>query len=231
MKGSGRAHHDGLARLDDLAARLLGDTTPLRVGIARTEAERIECYRLRYDAVVRRRWADPADYPDGLERDAYDDVALHLVGWLGDRLAATARLVLPRPGIRLPTEEAFGDTIEPAGRVADLGRMTVAKDVRGGQNPLVSLLALGWRTARENGALALCAALTRSMTRLYDALGIPVAVVGPPRRYWGRDRYPIVFDADARPRIDTTPAQPYHASPATTPTTAANVTSDATSKI
>ena len=221
----------GLARLDNLAARLLADTAPLRVGIARTEGERIECYRLRYEAVVRRRWADPAEFPEGLERDAYDDVALHLVGWLDDRLAATARLVLPRPEIRLPTEEVFGATIEPAGRVADLGRMALAKGVRGGQHPLVTLLALGWRTARENNAVALCAALTRPMTRLYDALGVPVRVVGPPRRYWGRDRYPVVFDAGARPRIDTTPAQPYHASPAMIPTTAANVTSDATSKI
>jgi len=185
-----------LAQVDDLARRAVDWIAPIRFRIAQAAAEREAAYRLRYQAVIAHGWRKPEDMPGGLERDAYDETAIHILAWDGDTLAATARLVLPQPGRRLPTEEAFDLRIEPAGQVVDAGRFVVAREHSSIEHRvLAAMLARGWLEVRAHGLAHVCAAFaSTSMLRVYERMGLRATALGPPRYYWGADRYPILFD-------------------------------------
>ncbi|MEO8285170.1 MAG: hypothetical protein ABI670_01900 [Chloroflexota bacterium] len=86
--------------------------------MAGSEHEKEVAYNLRYEAIVARGWARPEDFPGGIERDV-DERAVQFVGWHGNLPVATGRIVFPEPRRLLPTEEAFGIVIEPAGVIAD----------------------------------------------------------------------------------------------------------------
>lgn len=45
--------------------------------------DRSTAYRIRALASVSAGWARPGDFPDGMERDEFDDVAVHVLGWDG----------------------------------------------------------------------------------------------------------------------------------------------------
>lgn len=184
-----------LDHLDAIAGRLLATMAPLRFAVAATDADRRATFRLRYEAVLRRGWADPAAFPDGLERDEYDDVAVHLGGWEGDKLVATGRIVFPSPGLRLPTEAAFDLVIEPVGTAANVDRMTIAashSDVE--HRLLLGLLGATWREVRLRGFHIWVGIHSPAMFRLYRRLGLTMEILGPPRLHWGEERYPVRFD-------------------------------------
>ena len=185
-----------LAQIDDLASQALGWVQPIEFSIARSDAEREVAYRLRCQAVIDHGWMQPADLPDGREHDAYDDRAVHILARRGDAPVATARLVFPQNGLRLPTEEAFDLTIEPRGQVVDAGRFVVARESGSIKHRLLAaMLARGWLEVRARGYSIVCAAFASSaMLRVYQRMGLRMRTLGPARRYWGQDRYPILFD-------------------------------------
>lgn len=71
------------------------------VVFADTDALREQVFRLRYAVYCAELgWENPDNFPDGLERDAYDPFALHclLRHRPSDRLAGTVRLITVDPG-------------------------------------------------------------------------------------------------------------------------------------
>ena len=193
-----------LERVDALAAQAIGWVAPLRLGVAQSEAECDEVYRMRYETVVDRGWIQPADLPEGRERDAYDDLAVQLVVWDDAALAASARLIFPVPGLKLPTEEAFELQIEPRGLVVDAGRFVVGRAYADREQRLfAALLAHAWLEVRARGFAHVCAAFASpAMLRMYKRIGFQITTLGPARFYWGRERYPILFDtAESAPAL------------------------------
>jgi N-acyl-L-homoserine lactone synthetase len=188
-----------LQAVDVAAARFLKTIAPIRFGVAESDEERLAAFRLRYQAVVEHGWLRADELPAGLERDAYDAAAVHIVGWDGAVPAATSRLIRPRTGTPLPTEEAFGMTIEPCGQVVDAGRFVVARAYSSLEHHLLmALLARSWLEVRALGYMRVCAAFASlAMLRVYRALGLKMTVLGPPHYYWGMERYPILFDTVA----------------------------------
>jgi predicted GNAT family N-acyltransferase len=181
-------------RMGRVAHHLLAAAAPVRFTVAMSEADRHALYALRYAVVVDEGWIDPAAVPQGMERDAHDERAVHLIGWDDDVMAATARLVFPSPGERLPTEEAFGLRVAPAGEVVDLGRGVVARPYRGrGHATFVGLLAAAWLKARAQGFVRLCGTSAPSMLPHYRAMGFHVDVLGGSRGGWGGERGPSVM--------------------------------------
>jgi len=90
------------------------------------------------------------DYPDGLENDEYDATAVHVLGWNGTEAVATGRLVFPPHP--LPTEQVAGLVVEPRGRVADVGRMSVLPSYRSyRQAAFVALLCRLYLEMRAHG--------------------------------------------------------------------------------
>jgi N-acyl-L-homoserine lactone synthetase len=175
------------------------EVAPVRVDVA-TSAEEIEAiYRLRYEVAVEEGWARSAEMPGGLERDSYDDDALHIAAWSNDELAAVQRLVFPAEGRLLPTEEAFDLTVEPKGSVLDVGRTTVAPAHRGDSTHLLlmTLQSRSWLEWRSRGFHTCLAVQTEPILRMYREMGVVFEVLAPAREYWNERRFPIRLDVAA----------------------------------
>jgi predicted GNAT family N-acyltransferase len=182
----------GLDVLDALAGVLLRRAAPVQFDQAESAATREAAYRLRFATVVEERWANAADFADGLERDEFDEEAAHVIGRHSDRVIAVARLVFPQPGRALPTEREFELPLQPAGGIVDIGRAIVVKDYRSAEHTLFgALLARCWLLIRERGYQNLCGAASGARLMRYQEFGLPLRIVGPSRRYWGEDRYPV----------------------------------------
>jgi N-acyl amino acid synthase of PEP-CTERM/exosortase system len=99
-----------------------------------------EVYRLRYQVYcLENSFEDPADFPDGLERDGFDRRSKHalLLHRPTNAFAGTIRVILPEPGgARLPALQLltdhgvhYADLIDEA-RTAELSRFAVSKTFR-----------------------------------------------------------------------------------------------------
>jgi hypothetical protein len=135
--------------LDGLVARVLAQY-PYRFTVPVRPEDRADAFRIRHLAVLKQGWSQPAAYPDGLERDEFDDRAVQILGWDGEIAICTGRLVLP-PG-PLPTEVAAGIEVQPHGAVVDVGRMTVLPDYRNYRAAaFIALLCRLFLEMRERG--------------------------------------------------------------------------------
>jgi N-acyl-L-homoserine lactone synthetase len=186
---------DVLSIVDNLSREFVGTVAPIRFDVAKDDQEREMVYRLRYQVVVERGWVQPNELPDGMERDHYDKKAIHIVGWDGNNLATTSRLVLPEVGVILPTEEAFHIQIEPRGQVADMGRQIVTREYSSIKHKVfAALLAKTWLEIRARGYSLVCGDFSPAMMRLYRIMGFDVNQLGPAQQYWGEERAPIMVD-------------------------------------
>jgi len=185
-----------ISLLNIFAQQFVDMNAPLQITIAQTPAELEQVYRLRYQVVIEKGWVQPHAFPNGQEKDVYDDEALQLVAWDGDVLAATTRLVFPSPLRPLPTEASFGITLQPAGQVVDLGRMTVAPAYRDSRQHklLRGMTAQAWLEVSQRGYAQICGALTANIIQLYQSVGFEISPVAPAQHYWGVDRFPCQFD-------------------------------------
>jgi N-acyl-L-homoserine lactone synthetase len=168
------------------------------VTLAASDSDRTAAFRLRCRCALDQGWARRDQFADGIERDTWDNDAVHILAWAGDRLAGTVRLVLPADGRPLPTEAAFGLRVEPAGAVVDGGRLVVAPAHRAAGRPserdvLALLLARLWIETVDRGFDRVLAAAPRAAVSLYRRLGLRVDVVGAPRLAWGEERSPVVI--------------------------------------
>jgi N-acyl-L-homoserine lactone synthetase len=197
-----RPDEGALATLAKVAQTVMARAAPVRFIVAQTEAQREAVYRLRYATVIERGWAQPTDYPDGMERDEYDAVALHILGLDGEALVACARMVFPSAVQLLPTERAFDMCIEPCGQVADMGRQIVARAYTTSRHVIFAgLLAKCWLEAQARGYYHVCGDFTPAMIRLYKHLGLEVKPLGPARLYWHEERLPILMDVVAATNV------------------------------
>lgn len=186
---------EALVTVDHLARGLIESLDVLRFDIARSDSQREAVYRLRYQTIIERGWAQPEDMPDGMEHDHYDEKAIHIAGWDGDKLAASSRIVLPEAILTLPTEEAFHIQIEPHVKVADMGRQIVAREYSSIRHKVfAALLAKTWLEIRAHGYSLVCGDFTPAMLRLYRIMGFDVKQLGPAQPFWGEDRFPILVD-------------------------------------
>jgi N-acyl-L-homoserine lactone synthetase len=184
----------GVVALDRLSKQLLAAAPGLRVAVAATDAEREASFRLRHQQVVAEGWAPGAR--SGLEQDEYDRDALHMCAWRDDELVGTMRLVLPARDRPLPVEEAFGLTVEPAGAVAEAGRLVVAAVHRGDPAHAAwgGLFACAWLELRSRGYTVLAGTASAAWVERLRALGLPFEILAPAREYWGEYRHPVRLD-------------------------------------
>lgn len=181
----------------EMLIKALECTKPLRFAVAESSTELEAVYRLRYQVVTEREWVQPEDFPDGLERDVYDSRSVHIVGWDGDLLVASTRIVLPAPGCLLPVEEAFDVRIAPIGQTAEISRSIVARAYSTIQHRVFkALIVKASLEACALGMTHLCGTHTRSMIRLERMLGCRFTPLGDKKQYWGEERYPYVLSLE-----------------------------------
>jgi N-acyl-L-homoserine lactone synthetase len=191
-----------LSDLDQVAQQLIARAAPLRFRLACSAEDRAAVFRLRFETVVKQGWATVADFPSGLERDAYDDESVLVAGWHDEALAATARLVFPEASHPLPIEQEFGLVIEPRGSTADLRRAIVTAPYRSRRHTVyAALLARCWLEVRSRGLHRVCGAATAAWLKRYRQLGLPVRALGPAKQYWGEERYPLLLDGVELARV------------------------------
>jgi GNAT superfamily N-acetyltransferase len=187
--------------LDDLAERILRGS-PFRFTIAANAAERSAAYRIRAAVSIDAGWATPDDFPQGMESDEFDDVAVHVLGWDGDEPVSTGRLVFP-PG-PLPTEVASGLVVPPQGRVVDVGRMAVLRSHQTfGHGTFLALLCRLYREARDAGFEYACGMMAAPAHSLLNRLGLHLEQLAPERLHHGELRAPVrfVLAANAAPLV------------------------------
>jgi hypothetical protein len=176
--------------LDALVTRILS-VSPFASRVAAGEGEREIAYRLRGDAAVEQGWCAAGELPGGMERDSYDDRAIHVLGWDGNIAMSTGRVVLP-PG--LPTEEACGIVIGPPGGVVDVGRMCVARSHQSLEHAaFIGLLCRLYLVMREHGFGVACGMMSAPARFLAGHLGLQLELLGPERMYWNERRAPVRF--------------------------------------
>ena len=176
--------------LDALATRLLA-SSPFTFRIATDDQERRAAYRLRAETVAAMGWAAPDVVTGGEERDGFDDRAVHIVGWDGGEPVCTGRIVLP-PG--LPTEEAWGRTIEPADMVADVGRMCVTPSRQSLEHAaFIGLMSGLYLEVRRLGFSFACGMMSAPAQRLVALFGLRLEPLGPPISHWNELRTPMRF--------------------------------------
>jgi hypothetical protein len=176
--------------LDALVARMLSRSR-FEYRVAADGAEREAAYRLRGSAVLDRGWSAAGDLPAGIERDAYDDHAIQVIGWDGAVAMSTGRVVLP-PG--LPTEEACGIVVQPRGEVVDVGRMCVARSHQGLEHSaLIGLMCRLYLVMREHGFQVACGMMSAPARALMSLFGLQLEILGPERTYWNEPRAPVGF--------------------------------------
>lgn len=155
------------------------------------DRERDIAYRIRGEMVLRQGWSQPEDLPGGLERDDYDERALHIVGWDGKVPMSTGRVVLPP---RLPTEDVCGIVVEPAGEVVDVGRMCVVGGYQGLEHAaFVGLMCRLYLEMRSRGYAVACGMMSARARVLVRHLGLQLEQLGPEREYWNEPRAPVRF--------------------------------------
>jgi hypothetical protein len=176
--------------LDLLVTRVL-ERSPFEYRLAANDAERELAFRLRGTVVVEQGWRTAEDIPGGLERDEYDDRALHVVGWDGPVAISTGRVVLP-PG--LPTEEACGIVVDPPGEVVDVGRMCVLPRHQSLEHAaLIGLMCRLYLEMRSHGYSFACGMMSARAQVLVRHLGLRIERLGSERAYWNELRTPVRF--------------------------------------
>jgi GNAT superfamily N-acetyltransferase len=172
----------------DAVARSVVRRSGLRFAVASDAAAISAALGLRADAAAEHGWP-------GEDRDAYDERAVHVVGWDGQEPVAAARIVFP-PG-PLPTEEACHLAIPPQGAVADVGRMVVARaHQQFGHGGFVALLAALYLEGRAGGLRVACGMMAPNVRGLTRFLGLRLELLGPDREYLGELRAPVRFDLE-----------------------------------
>jgi N-acyl amino acid synthase of PEP-CTERM/exosortase system len=165
-----------------------------------------QSYRLRYQVYcLERRFLPAEDYPDGREKDEFDQHSVHvgvLDAW--GELAATARVVsLTKAGPGLPLFQhcrIFADEAElldPDNNVVEISRLSMSRryrrrpqdgvperrDVR--REAFLMLLRGIYQATKRIDASHWLAATEKSLQRLVEQYGFPFRVIGPEANYGG----------------------------------------------
>lgn len=145
LANSNRVANAPADRVPDTAtARKLRDVYSEYFDVVRADTPELvrEAYRLRYQVYcVENAFENPAEHPDGLESDEFDDHSLQslLVHRASGTVAGTVRLILPqpgRPGLGLPMltlcrdSELRSGKLLPRESTAEISRFAISKAFR-----------------------------------------------------------------------------------------------------
>lgn len=165
-------------------------------------------YRLRFRVYCEERgFMPPEDYPDGLERDAWDRHSVNFAAFDRDgRVAAAVRLVCPRPDMGLPYEQhcpLYDDALLPSpASTAEVSRLVLNRGYRtppgGGSTGTVvmEVYRAMYQYSRQHGVRYWFAAMERSLVRRLARFGVMFERIGPDAEYCGPVA-PYLLDLEA----------------------------------
>ena len=147
--------------------------------IALTDEEKNASFKLRYDGYCRdMKGIDEKYCPDGLERDEYDDAAIHFIAIEGDRAIGTLRLI-PVRGDKMPMEEFFMWPNQiPRSQVLEGSRLYVVRDKRGGASVMAGLFKFAFEYSKSKGYRYWCFASLPVPARIMNKWGWKMWIFG-----------------------------------------------------
>ncbi len=171
---------------------------------AKTPKDMQDVFRLRYQVYgVERGFLNPADYPDGLEKDIYDDFSVHFLARDSQgRALGTARLVLDSPhGFPIEKEYDITKTLARIDRkkMGEFSRFAIPRNLgndsealsatdssRAGQSEIaLALLLAVFQKSDQEGLAYVCAAIERALWLVLRRGGIAMNQIGEPKDYHG----------------------------------------------
>jgi N-acyl amino acid synthase of PEP-CTERM/exosortase system len=184
-----------------------------RIATAVSRDELQEAFRIRYQVYcVENPFENPADPPDGLERDEFDSHSIHglLIHRASEQAMGTVRLIMP---VRHELERSFPVQqlcnhpqlkLLPLDRMAEVSRFSISKqfrrrqcdtlyegnDSRRERRGIAPLMSLGLiqsllSMSAEHGITHWCATMEPTLLRLLEAMSIHFKPLGPLVRYHG----------------------------------------------
>ena len=149
--------------------------------VAQTDDERAVAFRLRFEVYCQEcGYLDPTRYPDGLERDVFDDHAVHALAFNGDKeVVGCVRLVLPVP-LGFPTQDYFDESafIDPT-RIGEVSRLIVTPSYRGASKSILLTLAVTlYQESVRRGLRGWLCTMFVPTWRLFRRMGIPFRLAG-----------------------------------------------------
>lgn len=183
-----------VARIDAAAEHMVRRLKAIDFCLAQTPAEREAAYRLRYRVVMERGWQPPVALENGIECDAIDERAHHMIGWRDGHAIAHCRIICPEPGQPLPMEQIFGIPLPPTGDVVQFDRICIDREYSDRRSELLlGLLCASWQLIHRLGYRYVAGFDSAPMLRIYGRIGLEHTPLGSPRFYWGEERYPSLF--------------------------------------
>ncbi len=155
------------------------------------------CFRLRHSYFVQQRgWVASDDETPGLERDDYDDHALHLGVWDGDGLAAYLRVLPYDSEVGFMIDHELSCVLSEETRLAlpregavELSRLVVRSDVPPRYNapqfhPVELLLRRLYHLSLERDFRSYCIVVEQGWMRPFARrFGLPFKVIGTPHTF------------------------------------------------
>ncbi len=162
--------------------------TDLYFKTATTVLELEKCFRLRYQVYCEeKRWLSPDDYPNGLEKDFYDEKSIHVMALDEDfQLVGLMRILQNKDYNSLPYENhpAMKDIRFMGSGVAELSRLIVTAK-RNRMNVTRGLLRAVYQISRNLGIENWTIVIEPSLMRLLGNFDFVLEPLCTPAKYFG----------------------------------------------
>lgn len=156
-------------------------------------------FRLRYQVYCIEKGYLPNNYPDGIEKDEYDDYSTHFVAIDGqyykNKIVGYFRAILKRPDFILPIEKHFNlftITPDPA-KTVEHSRLIVSKEYRDVRHQIMlSLVKAAYLYNKSQGIEFCYAAVEWPLYKFLRRLGLPYEMAGRENFYMGAVIVPTI---------------------------------------
>ena len=160
-------------------------------------------YKLRYDIYCEeKKWLDSSNYLRCIENDKYDDSSLHFGAFdINNVLVGSVRLILPKNGMAIPIEKAFGFYPDCNQKKVEISRLVIPKDRRG-FNILGGLLREIYNWGITNDITHAYAIVENDLLKYINRKGYPFKPITEGKDYFGAYTIPIcLILSDVKDRV------------------------------
>ncbi len=156
-----------------------------------------EIYQLRYHIFCEElKFLSSNDYPNGRERDKYDERSHHIVVTKNNQIVGYSRLILPRDNEKFPIEEAVKlPAIFELRSAVEVSRGIVTSQERGSGVKQLLMKAV-FDYCRNNGFKLLLSFSNQIMFEGWKKAGVEFLFMGDCVKYHGFDTWPLIINID-----------------------------------